>query len=394
METNDPVKQIEAAAETAPARRSKLWIPVTVFMVGVALIAALTGYIRRPQGGREALIPDETETVSTPAPTAEPTPGPTASPEVTPEPTEIVQTYTKTDIVVGGRTVLTMASREAAEELIKNVKRHFEDFGELPDNAVTEPETPIEFKKADENASTMSYDKAFSYLTGSGTPIVYISTASSFDDEPIPHDTRVRYDRSLPKGLQYVNSYGRDGIERKTITVTYRNGVRMNSSVKEKIVVMEPINSVITVGTLGLQPGEPLGRDFGTTLYPATELTFVFPADGEIIKLYGPYDDGFHNGIDIAAELGSEVRAACEGKVVSVLERGAYGLTVDIEHENGVMTRYARLSAAFVGVGSRVEAGTVIGAVGGNEYASWLHFELRSANKAYNPLKIMAEPDA
>lgn len=371
-----------------------MWIPVTVFLLGVAFITALVGYIRHPEGGREALLPDETEAAATPTPTPEPTAAPTATPEPTPEPTEMVQTYTKTDIVVGGSTVLTMASREAAEELLKNVRRHFEDVGDLPDNAVTEPETEIELRNASETAPTMSYDKAFAYLTGENTPLVYISTASSFEDEPVPHDTRVRYDRSLPKGLRCIDSYGRDGVLRRTVTVTYRNGVRQYSTVQERVMIMEPINSIVTIGTLELQPGEPLGPDFGTTLYAATKLDLVFPAEGEVIKFYGPYEDGFHNGIDIAAAPGTEVRAACDGVVVSVLERGAYGLTVEIEHEGGVITRYARLSTAFAAIGAQVDSGAVIGVVGGNEYASWLHFELRSANKAYNPLKIMTVPDA
>ena len=87
---------------------------------------------------------------------------------------------------------------------------------------------------------------------------------------------------------------------------------------------------------------------------------------------------------------GAEVRAAADGVVVSVMERGAYGLMIEIEHQSSVTTRYARLGSASVSVGDTVNKGDVIGYVGHSEEYDHLHFELRIRGTAYNPLKILS----
>ena len=67
--------------------------------------------------------------------------------------------------------------------------------------------------------------------------------------------------------------------------------------------------------------------------------------------------------------------------------RGGYGLTVEIDHGNGFLTRYAHLKDITVSVGDSVEQGQVIGYVGstGNAERAMLRFELRIDGVAYNP---------
>ena len=370
-----------------------MWIPVTVFIAGLILLAAAIWFFRRPDDktahGDPVSDATEAPAQATEAPTPEPTEEPT--PEPTEEPPAPTPSYKKTEIVVDGKTVLTMASYEAAEELLKNVQRHFEDAGALPDNAVTEPACSIELKEADDSAKTKGYDAAFTFLTGEDTPLVYVSTATYFKDDTIKHVKKVRYDSEMPKGLRFIESYGRDGVRRETVTVTYVNGVKQSTSVEESHLLIEPIDSLTILGTREYPKGYEPSASYGTWLGAAARLDFTAPIEGKAVKLFGPYDDGFHNGIDIAAKPGTEVRAACDGTVVSVLERGSYGLLIEIEHENGVVTRYADLSVTFVAIGSEVKAGAVIGCIAGDEYSSWLHFELRCSNRAYNPLKILPD---
>jgi murein DD-endopeptidase MepM/ murein hydrolase activator NlpD len=87
-----------------------------------------------------------------------------------------------------------------------------------------------------------------------------------------------------------------------------------------------------------------------------------------------------HTGTDIGAPMGTPVMAAMPGRVILADDMGGYGLTVAIEHDNGVrQTLYAHMSQLFVRPGDVVQQGTVIGRVGstGASTGAHLHFELR-----------------
>jgi murein DD-endopeptidase MepM/ murein hydrolase activator NlpD len=85
----------------------------------------------------------------------------------------------------------------------------------------------------------------------------------------------------------------------------------------------------------------------------------------------------FHTGSDFAG--GSTVRAALGGTVVEVRTRTGYGLTVVIDHGNGIATTYSHLARAAVGPGQTVTTGQSVGTVGSSGYATGdhLHFEVR-----------------
>jgi murein DD-endopeptidase MepM/ murein hydrolase activator NlpD len=90
-----------------------------------------------------------------------------------------------------------------------------------------------------------------------------------------------------------------------------------------------------------------------------------------------------HTGTDFAIPSGTPVHAAASGVVAFVGWGGAYGNLIQINHGDGTETWYAHLSAATVQLGTRVEAGTVIGTVGstGNTTGPHLHFEVRVADR-------------
>jgi murein DD-endopeptidase MepM/ murein hydrolase activator NlpD len=100
----------------------------------------------------------------------------------------------------------------------------------------------------------------------------------------------------------------------------------------------------------------------------------------------------FHNGVDLRAAYGTEVGAAGAGTVTHAGERGAYGMLVTIQHDNGLETRYAHLSSATVAVGDRVEAGQGIGRVGstGRSTAPHLHFEVLLDGQRVDPAQLVA----
>ena len=127
---------------------------------------------------------------------------------------------------------------------------------------------------------------------------------------------------------------------------------------------------------------------------------FKIPVEGEIIREYAKDNLVYsatldewvtHNGIDIAAEKTTVVKASAEGTVKSIKNDPRYGLTIVIEHVNGFTTVYSNLlTAEFVEEGETVEQGETIGTVGNTatfEIAdeAHLHFEILKDNENLDP---------
>jgi murein DD-endopeptidase MepM/ murein hydrolase activator NlpD len=98
-----------------------------------------------------------------------------------------------------------------------------------------------------------------------------------------------------------------------------------------------------------------------------------------------------HTGLDFRASTGDPVRATANGKVVSSGWAGGYGRMVEIDHGNGLSTRYGHLSEIGVKVGDQIKIGQVIGAVGstGRSTGPHLHYETRIDGDAVDPQKFL-----
>ncbi|MEZ4200682.1 MAG: M23 family metallopeptidase [Candidatus Paceibacterota bacterium] len=91
-----------------------------------------------------------------------------------------------------------------------------------------------------------------------------------------------------------------------------------------------------------------------------------------------------YNAVDLAAPVGTPIRAAADGEVIVARSggwNGGYGNYVVVKHSNGAQTLYAHMSSNTVGVGATVGAGEVVGYVGmtGRSTGAHLHFEVRGA---------------
>ena len=98
-----------------------------------------------------------------------------------------------------------------------------------------------------------------------------------------------------------------------------------------------------------------------------------------------------HTGLDFRAATGDPVRATANGKVVSAGWAGGYGRMVEIDHGNGLSTRYGHLSEIGVKVGDQIKIGQVIGEVGstGRSTGPHLHYETRIDGEAVDPQKFL-----
>jgi murein DD-endopeptidase MepM/ murein hydrolase activator NlpD len=102
--------------------------------------------------------------------------------------------------------------------------------------------------------------------------------------------------------------------------------------------------------------------------------------------------NAFHRGIDFAAPEGSSVLAVAAGVVTYAKDRVGYGKTVEINHGNGYVTRYAHNSNIMVKAGDVVKKGNPIATIGstGRSTGPHLHFEVLSQNRAVDPMSFVS----
>lgn len=162
-------------------------------------------------------------------------------------------------------------------------------------------------------------------------------------------------------------------------------------------------DSLQTVADLDVPDAEEEGAAHGKAVVRPAGLAraargIVLPASGPItsrfsrsrwhpiLRIFRP-----HKGVDVAAPYGSPITAPAAGRVAFVGRKLGDGLMVELDHGNGVISRYAHCSAVKVRIGDFVSFGDVIAAVGssGLSTAAHVHFEVRVRGEPVDPLKYL-----
>lgn len=122
---------------------------------------------------------------------------------------------------------------------------------------------------------------------------------------------------------------------------------------------------------------------------PAPSRDITSPFGNRIDPLLGKL--ALHPGIDFRASTGAPIKSAGAGTVVLAGEVNGYGNMVEIDHGQGVTTRYGHLSKFNVRTGQKVEEGQVIGLAGstGRSTGSHLHYEIRRNGTPINPIGFL-----
>ncbi len=99
----------------------------------------------------------------------------------------------------------------------------------------------------------------------------------------------------------------------------------------------------------------------------------------------------FHAGMDIDGNRGDFVAAPANGTIVTAGWEGGYGNLIEVDHGNGLRTRYGHLSKIGVQVGDTVQRGQLIGLIGstGRSTGPHLHYEVRLNDKPINPRRFL-----
>jgi murein DD-endopeptidase MepM/ murein hydrolase activator NlpD len=119
--------------------------------------------------------------------------------------------------------------------------------------------------------------------------------------------------------------------------------------------------------------------------------------ESEIVSGFGVRIDPFlgrpamHTGLDFRAEIGDPVQVTANGTVTAAGWSGGYGKMVEVDHGNGLATRYGHMAEIDVKVGQQVKIGQSLGLVGttGRSTGPHLHYETRIDGEAVDPQKFL-----
>ncbi len=121
----------------------------------------------------------------------------------------------------------------------------------------------------------------------------------------------------------------------------------------------------------------------------------------EVTSPFGARTDPFlgrpalHTGVDLREGYGTDIRATAAGRVIFAGTAGGYGNMVEVDHGNGVTTRYAHMGGFAVSEGQSVTRGAVLGFVGatGRATGPHLHYEVRIDGDPVDPMRFLASAD-
>lgn len=138
---------------------------------------------------------------------------------------------------------------------------------------------------------------------------------------------------------------------------------------------------------------------------------YVKPCGGLITREYSPdvlvysptmYDYRVHTGIDIAADIGTQIKAISGGKISEVRDDDMYGTTITVDSPDGLRISYSNLSAELpqgIEAGADIQTGSVIGGVGDtaiceSAQAPHLHVEASRNGNAFDPSELFTDAEA
>ncbi len=211
------------------------------------------------------------------------------------------------------------------------------------------------------------------------TPVSVKMVEAGRMKETIDYETIKKESDDYYKGDTYTKQEGVKGIQIFEGTVTKVGGEVTKRDADSIETIRKKKDKIILVGTAERPKTAPTG-------------TYAMPIQNYRFSSGFGYRWGrLHSGVDLAAPTGTPIYASDGGTVQRAGWYAGYGLCVEINHENGRMTRYGHCSQLLVNVGDKVYQGQNIALVGntGHSFGSHLHFEINLNGSPVNPVPYL-----
>lgn len=208
--------------------------------------------------------------------------------------------------------------------------------------------------------------------------LTVVTVRKSRYEEAIPFETVFEETGTLYKDEKKIKVAGKNGSREVLAEIVAHNNIEVSRNILEEKIIESPVKQVVLQGTKNPPPKIGTG-------------TFSNPTRGSLSSRFGSRWGRMHEGIDIAAKIGTPVYAADGGKVTFSGTKSGYGKIVIIDHGGGFQTYYAHNSKLVVSSGDKVYKGQKIAEVGntGRSTGPHLHFEVRKNGKPINPLSYV-----
>ncbi len=211
------------------------------------------------------------------------------------------------------------------------------------------------------------------------TPLLTVKTVEQVQyTEETNFETQVIYDDSMYKNKKNITTKGAKGTSEIVANITKLNGIVEDKEIITTKTIVEPITEVVVQGTKELPKTAATG-------------SFMVPTSGRLSSPYGMRSGRMHRGIDLANRTGTNIYASDGGRVTFAGYKGSYGYMIEVNHENGYVTRYAHASKLLVKSGERVYRGQHIAEMGnsGRSTGPHLHFEVVANGAHQNPSRFI-----
>ena len=211
-------------------------------------------------------------------------------------------------------------------------------------------------------------------------PVLHVATVEkTVYNVAIAHGTVKKDNPNAYKGVTTIQTKGVEGTTQVVARVIRINGIESKREILKETITAQPVTEVMLIGSKPIPPTMGDGH-------------FINPCPpGRLTSTFGFRWGRMHWGVDLACPIGTTVRAADGGTVVFTGWGGAEGNYIEINHQNGFVTRYKHLSKFLVSIGQKVYEGQTIALSGNTGFSTGphLHFEVLKNGVNVNPLNYI-----
>jgi murein DD-endopeptidase MepM/ murein hydrolase activator NlpD len=281
--------------------------------------------------------------------------------------------------------VAYVESEKVGKEILNSVKVYYSKKTVMDNVRNIDIENKISYehsmiKLGDLHKNNEIISDLIEYNDKAKRPLITVKVVgSTTKEQKIYPATIMKSSSKLKEGVNKVEKDGVDGVKKVTTEVIVLNNNTVSQNILKEEITTKVQNKEILVGNY-----KPI---------ILTNASIISPSRGSISSNFGMRWGKMHQGVDIAANLGTTINAVLDGTVIFAGWQDGYGKVIQLSHSGGIQTTYAHCSFIDVKKGETIKQGEKIGEVGstGNSTGPHLHFEVRKNGEPQNPEKYVRQ---